>query len=88
VTTGASWTLLLRLPMTHGADRRRLADELTSELIRHAVAEDLYLYPAVPAFVAACAVDAARETGAHTRIEQLLTDDTDETKETRAAPER
>lgn len=67
--------------MTHGANRRRLADELTSELIRHAVAEDLYLYPAVPAFVAACAVDAARETGAHTRIEQLLTDDTDETKE-------
>lgn len=64
--------LLWRLPMTHGTQRRRLANELSSELIRHAVAEDLYLYPAVPAVVPASAVDAARETGAHARIERLL----------------
>lgn len=65
--------LLMRLPMTHGTGRRRLADELTSELIRHAVAEDLYLYPALPAVVPASELDAARETG-HTRIERLLAD--------------
>jgi DNA-binding NarL/FixJ family response regulator len=66
--------LLLRLPMTHGTGRRRLADELTSEIIRHAVAEDLYLYPALPAVVPASELDAARDTGTHTRIERLLTD--------------
>jgi DNA-binding NarL/FixJ family response regulator len=66
--------LLVRLPMTHGTPRRRLADELTSEIIRHAVADDRYLYPALSAVVPASAVDAARETGTHTRIEGLLAD--------------
>lgn len=29
-----------------GETRRRLADELTAEVVRHAVAEEMYLYPA------------------------------------------
>jgi hypothetical protein len=41
-------------------------------LIRHAVAEELYLYPAVRAMVPEPAVHVGRWTGAHARIEQLL----------------
>jgi hypothetical protein len=59
--------MLTRLPVTHGTQCRQLVDDLTSELIRHAVAEDLRLYPAVCAIVPEPAVDVVREIGAHAR---------------------
>ncbi|MFB9836314.1 hemerythrin domain-containing protein [Actinoallomurus acaciae] len=64
--------LIMRLPTTHGPDRRRLVDRMSGELILHAVAEDLYLYPTVHSTVPRWAIDVAMETGAHTRIEHLL----------------
>lgn len=67
--------LIMRLPMIAGErEGRRLVDELTGLLIRHAVAEDLFLYPAVGEIVPRWAVNLTRETGAHARIEQLLAD--------------
>ncbi|WP_345474627.1 hemerythrin domain-containing protein [Actinoallomurus oryzae] len=64
--------LLMRLPAAREAGRRRVVDQVTGELIRHAVAEDMYLYPAIHASVPDWAIDMAKETGAHTRIERLL----------------
>jgi hypothetical protein len=43
---------------------------VTSELIRHAVAEDLRPHPAVCAIVPEPTLDVVWETGAHARIEQ------------------
>lgn len=66
--------LIMRLLTTYGPDRRRLADQMTDELILHAVGEDLYLYPAVHSTVPKWAIDITMETGAHARIEHLLAD--------------
>jgi hypothetical protein len=63
--------MLTRLPVTRGTQCQQLVADLTSELIRHAVAEDLRLYSAVCANVPGPAVDVVRETGARARIEQL-----------------
>lgn len=49
-----------------------VVDQVTGELIRHAVAEDMYLYPAIHASVPDWAIDMTKETRAHTRIERLL----------------
>ncbi|QGV82332.1 hemerythrin domain-containing protein [Streptomyces ficellus] len=54
--------------------RRELADELTMELIRHAVAEEMYLYPAVRRFVDDGDDLADKEIEDHSEVERMLTD--------------
>ncbi|WP_345466313.1 hemerythrin domain-containing protein [Actinoallomurus oryzae] len=53
-------------------ERRRLAEEMTGELIRHADAEDLFLYPVVRAIVLDRGADGRLETNAHEQINRLL----------------
>jgi hemerythrin superfamily protein len=58
-----------------GAKRRReLADELTVELVRHSVAEEQYLYPAVRRHVDGGDALADKELEDHAKVEQLLKD--------------
>jgi hemerythrin superfamily protein len=58
-----------------GAERRReLVDELTVELVRHSVAEEQYLYPAVREHVEDGDALADKELEDHARVEQLLKD--------------
>lgn len=54
--------------------RRDLADEMTIELVRHAVAEETYLYPAVREHVADGGALADKELEDHARVEELLKD--------------
>jgi hemerythrin superfamily protein len=59
----------------HGsAERRRLADELTVELVRHSVAEEQYLYPAVREHVEGGNALADKEIEDHAGVERLLKD--------------
>ena len=56
-----------------GSDaRRRLADELTIELVRHAVVEEEYLYPAVREHLEHGDALADREVADHERVERIL----------------
>lgn len=56
-----------------GDDRRRkLADELTIELVRHSVAEEMHLYPAVRRFVDDGDDMADKELSDHAKVEQHL----------------
>lgn len=55
-----------------GGERRGLAEEMTGELIRHADAEDLFLYPVVRAIVLERDADVTLETNAHDEINRLL----------------
>jgi hemerythrin superfamily protein len=58
-----------------GAPRRReLVDELTVELVRHSVAEEQYLYPAVREHVEGGDALADKELRDHADVEQLLKD--------------
>lgn len=58
-----------------GSDRRkRLADEITIELVRHSVAEEEHLYPAVREHLDGGDALADREIADHSRIERLLKD--------------
>ncbi|MCT2590716.1 hemerythrin domain-containing protein [Streptomyces sp. N2-109] len=52
--------------------RRKLVDELTIELVRHSVAEEQHLYPAVREHVAGGDEIADRELSEHATVEQLL----------------
>jgi hemerythrin superfamily protein len=52
--------------------RRELADELTKELVRHSVAEEEYLYPAVRRFVDDGDDLADQEVADHAEVERLL----------------
>ncbi|MCK7622823.1 hemerythrin domain-containing protein [Streptomyces sp. RS10V-4] len=54
--------------------RRELADELTAELVRHSVAEEQYLYPAVRKHVADADSLADQEIEDHAQVERLLKD--------------
>ncbi|MFC9501641.1 hemerythrin domain-containing protein [Streptomyces sp. NPDC056982] len=54
--------------------RRELVDELTVELVRHSVAEDQYLYPAVREHVDDSAALADKELEDHAEAERLLKD--------------
>ncbi|MFF8382431.1 hemerythrin domain-containing protein [Streptomyces kanasensis] len=54
--------------------RRELADELTRELVRHAVAEEEHLYPTVRRYVDDGDDLADKEIADHGRIERLLKD--------------
>ncbi|THA36143.1 hemerythrin domain-containing protein [Streptomyces sp. A1277] len=54
--------------------RRKLADELTIELVRHSVAEEMHLYPAVRRFVDDGDDMADKELADHAQVEQHLKD--------------
>ncbi|GAA2322628.1 hemerythrin domain-containing protein [Streptomyces caniferus] len=55
-------------------DRRRIVDALTIELVRHSVAEEEYLYPAVREHLEEGDALADKELADHARVEQLLDD--------------
>ncbi|WP_055491103.1 hemerythrin domain-containing protein [Streptomyces sp. TP-A0356] len=59
------------LPSGH-QDRRKLADEMTIELVRHSVAEEMYLYPAVREHIEDGDAIADKEIADHARVEQAL----------------
>lgn len=60
-------------PMTgQGQELRDLVDEVTIELVRHSVAEEQYLYPAVREYVEDGDRIADKELEDHSRIENLL----------------
>ncbi|MFI6106336.1 hemerythrin domain-containing protein [Streptomyces sp. NPDC051310] len=52
--------------------RRELADQLTMELIRHAVAEEEYLYPTVRRYVDGGDDLADKEIADHSEVERML----------------
>ncbi|WP_328541116.1 hemerythrin domain-containing protein [Streptomyces sp. NBC_00344] len=54
--------------------RRRLVDELTIELVRHSVAEEMHLYPAVREHVDGGDKIADKELSDHAEVEQHLKD--------------
>ncbi|GGN44877.1 hemerythrin [Streptomyces kronopolitis] len=55
-------------------DRKRLVDALTIELVRHSVAEEEHLYPAVREHLEGGDTLADKELADHFRIEKLLDD--------------
>ncbi|MGW2181835.1 hemerythrin domain-containing protein [Streptomyces sp. NPDC001732] len=55
-----------------GSERRRLLDQLTIELVRHAVAEEQHLYPAVREHVPGGDALADKAVADHSRVERLL----------------
>ncbi|MFK0117669.1 hemerythrin domain-containing protein [Streptomyces sp. NPDC090994] len=61
------------LPPGH-KDRKVYADQVTMELVRHSVAEEMYLYPAVREHVAGGAALADKELEDHAEAEQLMKD--------------
>ncbi|MQS16407.1 hemerythrin domain-containing protein [Streptomyces kaniharaensis] len=59
--------------MTAGGQRLRdLVDEVTIELVRHSVAEEQYLYPAVREHLQGGDSLADKETEDHSRVEKIL----------------
>ncbi|MEU8435652.1 hemerythrin domain-containing protein [Streptomyces sp. NPDC029216] len=62
-----------KLGRTGGAEERRgLADLLTIELVRHSVAEEQYLYPAVREYLDEGDLIADKELADHGRAERLM----------------
>ncbi|MET9354649.1 hemerythrin domain-containing protein [Streptomyces sp. NPDC006617] len=61
------------LPPGH-KDRKLYADQATIELIRHSVAEEAYLYPAVREHVAGGGALADKELEDHAQAEQIMKD--------------
>ncbi|MEU0084513.1 hemerythrin domain-containing protein [Streptomyces sp. NPDC006274] len=57
-----------------GGRRRELADRMTIELVRHSVAEEEYLYPAVRKHVEGGAGLADKELADHADVERMLKD--------------
>ncbi|WP_225835468.1 hemerythrin domain-containing protein [Streptomyces sp. NK08204] len=55
-----------------GQELRDLVDEVTIELVRHSVAEEEYLYPAVREHVEGGDALADKEIADHSRVEKLL----------------
>jgi hemerythrin superfamily protein len=55
-------------------ERRLLLDQLTIELVRHSVAEEQHLYPAVREHLTGGDAIADKELDDHSQVEQLLTD--------------
>ena len=54
--------------------RKVYADQATMELVRHSVAEEMYLYPAVREHVAGGDAIADREIDDHSKAEQIMKD--------------
>ncbi|MCZ9346936.1 hemerythrin domain-containing protein [Streptomyces sp. TRM76130] len=61
------------LPPGH-KDRKVYADQVTIELVRHSVAEEMYLYPAVRDHVAGGAALADKELEDHAQAERIMKD--------------
>jgi hemerythrin superfamily protein len=61
------------LPSGH-KDRKLYADQVTMELVRHSVAEEAYLYPAVRQHVANGDALADQELAEHAQAERLMKD--------------
>ncbi|MCQ4041423.1 hemerythrin domain-containing protein [Streptantibioticus rubrisoli] len=59
------------LPSGH-PDRKRLMEEVTIELVRHSVAEEEYLYPAVREHINGGDALADKEIADHARVEETL----------------
>ncbi|MEU8346175.1 hemerythrin domain-containing protein [Spirillospora sp. NPDC048832] len=57
---------------TDPAERRRITDDVTIELVRHSVAEEQYLYPAVRQFVPGGDELADKEIADHAEVERVL----------------
>ncbi|MFL6052695.1 MAG: hemerythrin domain-containing protein, partial [Actinoallomurus sp.] len=57
---------------TDANERRRITDDITIELVRHSVAEESYLYPAVREHVPGGGRLADKEIADHAEIEQIL----------------
>ncbi|UQA90668.1 hemerythrin domain-containing protein [Streptomyces halobius] len=55
-------------------ERKRLVDQLTIELVRHSVAEEMYLYPAVRRHLTDGDALADKAIADHGRVERLLKD--------------
>lgn len=55
-------------------ERKRLVDQVTIELVRHSVAEEEYLYPAVRRHLPDGDTTADKEIADHSRVERLLKD--------------
>jgi hemerythrin superfamily protein len=53
-------------------ERRRILDDVTIELVRHAVAEEMYLYPAVRQHIPGGDAIADKEIADHAAVERLL----------------
>ncbi|WBB62522.1 hemerythrin domain-containing protein [Streptomyces sp. WMMC500] len=59
----------------HGShDRKRLLDQVTVELVRHSVAEEQHLYPAVREHLPLGGKTADKELAEHAQVEQMLKD--------------
>ncbi|MFD7135047.1 hemerythrin domain-containing protein [Streptomyces sp. NPDC059894] len=61
------------LPSGH-KDRKPRADQVTMELVRHSVAEEAYLYPAVREYVPGGDAIADKELEDHAKAEQIMKD--------------
>ncbi|XVQ14222.1 hemerythrin domain-containing protein [Spirillospora sp. CA-255316] len=57
-----------------GETRRRLTDQAIIELVRHSVAEEMYLYPATRRFVPDGDQIADKELADHARVEEIMKD--------------
>jgi len=68
--------LFERLEAVEPGDKQaaELVDQITIELVRHSVAEEQYLYPAVRESVPGGDAMAAKEIGDHAKVELLLKD--------------
>ncbi|MFJ4844515.1 MULTISPECIES: hemerythrin domain-containing protein [unclassified Streptomyces] len=77
------FTRLRALPLGD-KQRRDVLDDLTIELVRHSVAEEMYLYPAVREHVPGGGPMADKEIQEHAEVEQVLKDledvDVDDTR--------
>ena len=58
--------------VTDPGERRQIADQVTIELVRHSVAEEQYLYPAVREHVPGGDAIADQELSGHAEVEHLL----------------
>ena len=58
--------------VTDPDERRQIADQITIELVRHSVAEEQYLYPAVREHVPDGDAIADRELSDHAEVEHIL----------------
>lgn len=59
-------------PHDDGQARRSLVDQVITELVRHSVAEEMYLYPATRKYVPGGDEIADREIGDHAEVEKIM----------------
>jgi hemerythrin superfamily protein len=67
----AMFNAIMALP-TGDSRRREMADKFTIELVRHSVAEEMYLYPAVREHILGGGAMADKEIEDHSKVEELL----------------